>query len=49
MEKIDRQFLENIFGTNPDIEDLENTIKTINQWIVDLLTEKNEKETRKVL
>ena len=36
MEQIDRQFLENVFGTSPEIEDLENAKELIEEWIVEL-------------
>jgi len=36
MEPIDRQFLENVFGTEPEIEDLESAIELINEWIAEM-------------
>ncbi len=40
MEKIDRQFLENIFGTNPEVEDLKSAKELIEEWIVEVENEK---------
>jgi len=36
MEKIDRQFLENAFGTDPEIEDLQAAKELIEEWIIEL-------------
>jgi len=36
MEKIDRQFLENIFGTEPEVEDLQNARGLIDEWLVEV-------------
>jgi hypothetical protein len=41
MEKIDRQFLENIFGTNPEVEDLKSGINLLEEWICEIEEEKN--------
>ncbi len=36
MEKVDKQFLENIVGTNPSVEDLEALRDVTDEWIVEL-------------
>jgi len=41
MEKIDRQFLENVFGTEPELEDLNSARDLIDEWIVELKDDKN--------
>jgi len=42
MKKIDRSFLENIFGTKPNIEDLKSARDLIDEWIVELESDKDE-------
>ena len=42
MEKIDRGFLENTFGTSPDISDLEAAKELIDEWIIELKEKQNE-------
>ena len=36
IEKIDKQFLENIFSIEPEIEDLKNTRNLLDKWILEL-------------
>ena len=36
MEKIDRQHLENCFGTDAEIEDLEAGIELLQEWIAEI-------------
>ena len=36
MEKIDRHFLECIFGKNPEIEDLKGAIDSLKEWIIEI-------------
>jgi len=42
MEKIDKQFLENVFGTDPDIQDLEDARDLIDEWIAELTDDDDE-------
>ena len=42
MEKIDRSFLENTFGTEPNAEDLKSARDLIDEWIVELESDKDE-------
>jgi len=36
MEKIDKQFLENIFGTSPELDDLETAKDLLDEWICEI-------------
>jgi len=36
MEKIDKHFLESVFGTNPAIEDLMIARDLLDEWIVEI-------------
>lgn len=36
MNNIDKQFLEGAFGTCPEVEDLEDAILLIQEWIVEI-------------
>jgi len=41
MEKLDRKWLEDVFGTSPEIEDLESARDLIDEWIAELTDENN--------
>jgi len=36
MEQIDRAFMEDAFGTLPDIEDINNAIEVLKEWKAEL-------------
>lgn len=36
LDKIDRNFLENIFGTDLEVEDINNIIQCLEEWKVEL-------------
>jgi len=36
MEKLDRQHLENCFGTDPEVEDLKAGIELLQEWIAEI-------------
>lgn len=44
MEKIDKQFLENIFGVAPELEDLQSATKLLIEWIGELQSDPLEVE-----
>ena len=42
MEKLDRQHLENCFGTDPEVEDLKAGIELLQEWIAEIKDKEDE-------